>query len=216
MDSTARFSTDEYPTTVRLEQPIKSLRDSYQKRSSLPQSYDIFFNEAPAAAVVVDDGMSCEQLVKIVNKHCHSITALRVNFRIAHGIKDGTWSSVGLLLGGHGGVDGLIPLAKEARPGFQVDNLDVDLKLVFESDVVPLRDIQLIRLLDIPGNRYYGPDSWVFGGITLTATCADFPEKMEMLKYATVNKEMKRETGRFDMETVWEGDVELKDWNRQP
>ncbi|RDA90238.1 putative heat-labile enterotoxin [Ophiocordyceps camponoti-saundersi (nom. inval.)] len=156
------------------------------------------------------DTSSCTDLSNLVKGGCDSITGLQVDFHLGN---KGTNEAVGLIVrDGRSITDSVIPLipfSASATPHQAVKGHEVDLKRVFGSDVVALRDVKYVILLDTP-RRGSEPHDWTFG-----ATCANSTQKMEMVKYSSVNEVVQNSTPDTNRqpEVVWRRDLTREDWD---
>ncbi|PHH73677.1 hypothetical protein CDD80_3638 [Ophiocordyceps camponoti-rufipedis] len=145
---------------------------------------------------------------------CQSISNLTVDFHLGNDMGAGTWDTIAVEVGALRGKSGITKLAREPEGGF-LSNHTFDLQSIFGSRTVPLSDINPVRLVDISGKGFYfRKDQWEFGGITLTATCADSSQRIEMTKYRSVNKWLQNNSeGLFNPDQVWEGEIAPSDWS---
>ncbi|KAM4060544.1 protein-tyrosine phosphatase [Hirsutella rhossiliensis] len=110
---------------------------------------------------------------------CANIKGLEYEFKLGNELGAGTWDSLSFTLGQ--GKE--ISLANSVSGGFSKTNR-INLRDVFGSEQVDIRDIKNISLLDRAGRG----DGWLFEGISFTASCADVPKKMRLSKFASVDK----------------------------
>ncbi|PHH71765.1 putative enterotoxin [Ophiocordyceps camponoti-rufipedis] len=187
---------------------LRSARSYYghQRRAAvLPPSYDVFLGNVPVAPD------TCHTLYRVFQSRCDSVSALHVDFSIGTAWLwgAGTNDAVGLLLG----PPSVIPLLKAPSGGDEIKNMSINLKTVFGAEIVPLRDIKVMQLLDTPLDSYWGPDWWKFGGITLTATCASSAQKLELADYNQVNQAVLNEVpAPYGPQVVWSRDIDIEHW----
>ncbi|RCI11400.1 putative heat-labile enterotoxin [Ophiocordyceps polyrhachis-furcata BCC 54312] len=203
------------PTTRLCDAALFSLRGLYftttKRQQPTPQP-------PPAAADIFDscrenDRSSCLQAADLVKNSCDSITALHVDFSLG---EKGTADAIGLQVGGRNRPEAMIPLVPPSSGTAHktVKNHRVDLRRVFDSDVVPLRDIVYVVLYDTPLVVGTDAQDWTMGGITLTASCANLTQKMEMSTYSSVNEAVQNSspsTNRLP-QMVWRRDITREDW----
>ncbi|RDA84783.1 putative heat-labile enterotoxin [Ophiocordyceps camponoti-leonardi (nom. inval.)] len=202
-----------YFTTTKRDVP-KSQPPSSSSSSS--NADDIFNNTNLCKEQ--GDTSSCLRVADLVKGSCNSISSLTVDIHLG---EKGTDEAIGLLIGGASttttttteAVIPLLPFSDTATPHRTVKDVRVDMKRVFGSDVVPLRDIDYIVLLDTP-RLGSDPRDWTLGGITLTASCANLAQKMTMSSYSSVNEVVQNSSPSTNRqpETVWRRDLNREDW----
>ncbi|KHN96399.1 uncharacterized protein MAM_05688 [Metarhizium album ARSEF 1941] len=135
---------------------------------------------------------------------CSIIKSLSYDFRIANVWGGGTNDDIYLTLGS----GKQIFLASDPGAGFH-KNGEINLKDTFGNDTINIRDFGRVALEDKEGEAWFSGDKWTFEGITFSATCADFPKRMQLKKFESVNQGVQY---RQEGVPTWTGDISPEDW----
>ncbi|PFH62051.1 hypothetical protein XA68_15374 [Ophiocordyceps unilateralis] len=141
------------------------------------------------------------------NLPCVEIKNLRVDFSLRDGEKGartGTVDNITLTMG-----RGNTLLAVAPPTGYSVSK-SIDLEAAYGSKVVNLRQIDGAILIDQPNRNDLQP-MWSFKGLTLTATCADSYDTVEIKKFRSVNRQIQHPGGSKALQ-VWSGRILPRDW----
>ncbi|KAK8932698.1 hypothetical protein H634G_07022 [Metarhizium anisopliae BRIP 53293] len=115
---------------------------------------------------------------------------------------DGTGDTLTLVLG-----EGRVNLGNNFDAGSSKKD-NIDLKAAFNKDTVDIRDLKTVSIDDDDSTAGTLDNAWKFQGLTLSATCADVPKKVQMRKFASENKDVSHKDG----EPAWSGTITPADW----
>ncbi|PHH59985.1 putative enterotoxin [Ophiocordyceps australis] len=91
--------------------------------------------------------------------------------------------------------------------------LDVDLNLAFGKQVVPVRDVNHISLVDTAFGYYSEKDKWKYSEIKLQGTCAGSSVKAEIKVFNAENEWLQHGSG-YGSDVVWWRKIRLYDWKQ--
>ncbi|KJZ78431.1 hypothetical protein HIM_02469 [Hirsutella minnesotensis 3608] len=143
---------------------------------------------------------------------CTKIKDLSYEFKLADNSWAGTWDAVSLQFGN----GKMITIGEDISRGFTKTDA-VNLEDVFGSKTIDIQKISEVSLFDSHGSgnwftrKFFKGDGWLFQGISLSATCADEPGKIEMTKFQSENKWLKHEGSDGK---VWASKISLQDWHK--
>ncbi|PFH58779.1 putative enterotoxin [Ophiocordyceps unilateralis] len=142
---------------------------------------------------------------------CRKINKLEIDVKISPNFLAGTWDTI---LAGVAGRSPHLFIAKEPKAGFQTRKA-FNLKQIFTSDQVPLREIDRISLIDVAKPSVMERDQWTLEGVTLRAQCVGSSHIIQVDRYRRLGRNLQHGNS-WGPQVVWADMIQISDWHLLP
>ncbi|OAA52038.1 protein-tyrosine phosphatase [Metarhizium rileyi] len=166
---------------------------------------------------------------------CNKLKKLRVGFQLSNNNWAGTYDLISVAFASETdtikGQHERVTVADMPPAGLHVWK-DVDMKKIFGSPHVAMRDLRYVGIYDYSAGLGVAGDRWELQGLTLRGMCVNGSQQVEVDKYASIDKYLQHSDGnkgnpwmfqipffppvspghKGTAELVWVGNITAKDW----
>ncbi|RDA82939.1 hypothetical protein CP532_0382 [Ophiocordyceps camponoti-leonardi (nom. inval.)] len=142
---------------------------------------------------------------------CRTIDSLEIGVWLSPEYSSGTWDTI---LAAVSGRQPHLFIAREPEAGFQ-DWKTFNLRQIFGSRRVPIRDVDRISLVDVALAEWYQRDDWLLQGVVLKARCVGSSRMIQVDRYRYINRPLHHDRS-WGPQVVWSDAIELSDWRLVP
>ncbi|RDA83926.1 hypothetical protein CP532_3646 [Ophiocordyceps camponoti-leonardi (nom. inval.)] len=140
---------------------------------------------------------------------CNYLSSLFVNFTVGDRNWAGTDSSIAFSVNS---MSKPIILAKEPTRGTFVSK-EIKLEDYFGAEVLQVRDLNKMRLLDQTSGDWSLTSGWFLQGVTLSGKCVASGKRISMNKFVAVDDWYEHKNPIEKLESVWDGEFSPEDWS---